>query len=43
MQAGVGLYTAELFWTEGTDWTAEMLFVHGFLRSHFLAPARPGE
>ena len=36
MQAGVELYTAELFWTEGTDWKAEMLFAHDFLRNHFL-------
>jgi L-ribulose-5-phosphate 3-epimerase UlaE len=42
MQAGVDLYTAELFWTEGTDWKAEMMFVHGFLRNHFLALATPG-
>jgi L-ribulose-5-phosphate 3-epimerase len=43
VQAGVGLYTAELFWTEGTDWAAEMLFVHDFLRNHFPVPGRPGE
>jgi L-ribulose-5-phosphate 3-epimerase UlaE len=43
MQAGVGLYTAELFWTEWTDWAAEMLFVHGFLRNHFLVPGPPAE
>jgi L-ribulose-5-phosphate 3-epimerase len=43
MQAGVGLYTAELFWTEGTDWAAEMRFVHGFLRDHFPAPASIGD
>jgi len=43
MQAGVGLYTAELFWTEGTDWTAEMRFVHGFLRNHFPEPVRPAD
>ena len=41
VQAGVDLYTAELFLTEGTDWKAEMLFVHGFLRNHFLALAKP--